>query len=582
MQTIAHKPARGWWTRAPRRAGQRRAGRSAAGSVLLMTLVLGSILCLTVVAMVELSSYQVRVENARWTSGQAFYHAENALNWALQKVADASEGGSTAPFLGQYSAGAGTLDLSYLTGALTNATSGLKNAWVTIGNHSSGVTDLYLVTTSAKVGERVRTVQAAVRKNPPSTVFDYAYFLNNWGWWWGASITGYGDNRANWDFDFRYTPTVNGAVVANGNIESNGVKVDPLTGTLPFAGLAGSDPVTYVRSGVPRVPMPNLKDFSYYMQKSTNQGGKLWLGSTLVVNAVHSNTNKPGLYLAGTTSSPIKISGPVVIPGDVVIKGAITGNGTLYVGGSLYVADDVTYANGPNFTSPPSMMSQSARDAWVNDAITGGKDLVAFAVRESIFGGGVNTSDWKSYCYDASTYGLKNVGAEANLGPDGINNTPDDGLLFRDTNGDGVADSAWYDADGDGLVDVKYNYDTDIKMTSTRANRIYNYPTTSGSPTDYSSVASNSMNRMDGIYYCNHAVGMRLAQNNTVWNGSVISRDEAIVFNSSLKFVYDPRIHSRYSTDPNRYIDLGLPVANRVRIESFREIPPVEGFYAGS
>jgi hypothetical protein len=432
------------------------------------------------------------------------------------------------------------------------------------------------------MGERVRTVQGTVRKNPPSQVFDYAYFLNNWGWWWGASITGYGDNRANWDFDFRYTPTVNGAVVANGNIESNGVKVDPLTGTPPFAGLAGSDPVTYVRSGVPRVPMPNLKDFSYYQEKATNQGGKLWVGSTLVVDAVQNNTNQPGLYLAGTTSSPIKISGPVVVPGDVVIKGPITGSGTLYVGGSLYVADDVTYANGPNFTLPPSTMSQSSRDTWVNDAITSGKDLVAFAVRESIFGGAVNSSEWKTYCYDAASYGLKNLGAEANLGPDGIAGTPDDGLLFRDTNGDGVADSAWYDADGDGVVDANYNYSNDIQMTTNRANKIYNYPTTSGSPTDYSSVASNSMNRMDGVYYCNHAVAMRLGQANTVWNGSVISRNEAIVFSSTLKFVYDPRIHSRYSTDPNRYIDLGLPMANRVRVESFLEIAPVAGFYAGS
>ena len=582
MQTTTRKPT---WRRqmgAAALAGPQRAQRSPAGSVLLTTLVMGSVLCLTVGAMVTLSQYQVRSENTRWTSGQAFYHAENAMNWALQTIADSSVGGEEAPFLGNYSATAGTIGVSYYASLLADPTSGFKNAWVTIGNDPSGLSDVYLVTASAQVGAKARTVQTRARKNPPSLVFDYCYFLNNWGWWWGGTITGYGDVRANWDFDFRYNPTVNGAVNANGDIASNRVKVNPFSGTPPFSGLAGSDPVSYVHSGVPRVPMPNLLDFSYYAQKATNQGGQLWVGSTLVVNAVQSDTNQPGLYLAGTTSNPIKINGPVVVPGDVVIKGPITGEGTLYIGGNLYIAGDVTYLNGPSFTTPPSTMSQSDRDTWVNTAVAAGKDLVGFAVRGSILGGAVNSSTWQTYCYSASGYGLRNVGDESNLGPDGIAGTPDDGTIYLDTNGDGVPDSAWYDADGNGVANANYNYASDIQMTTARANKILNYPTTSGNPTDYNSVATANMNRLDGVYYCNHAAAMYLATANGAWNGSIISRNEAIVYTSSLKLVYDPRVHSHYCTDPNRFIDLGLPVAVRVRLQSFTEIKPVGGFYTGS
>jgi hypothetical protein len=285
--------------------------------------------------------------------------------------------------------------------------------------------------------------------------------------------------------------------------------------------------------------------------------------------------------LSGTADNPIKIDGPVVIPGDVVVKGVITGVGTLYVGGNLYVAGDITYKNGPDFSSPPELMTAAARDDWVKNSIDGGKDLVAFAVRESILGGDVNSSEWKNRCYEAASYGLKNVGDESELGADGIRATPDDGVKYLDTNNDGSPDSAWYDADGDGAVDQKYDYNNDIKMTGTRAGKIQLYPSAGGlpgTPADYDDVASNNFNTLHGIFYCNHAVAMRSTKSGFVGNGAIICQDEAIVFTGNLRFNYDSRIHSRYSVDPNRYIDLGLPIANRVSIRSLIEAAPVAGF----
>ncbi len=557
---------------------QRRAAET--GSALVAAVVFSFLVMLAITSTMQLSAYRVRLEHGRAHSQQAYFHAENALNWICQAIADSAQGGATAPFLGHYSVRDGTLHLTYQEGLKDGEDPLFGDTWVTVQNHPSGLTNLYLVTASSKEGNRTRTLQATVRKNPPSLVFDYEYFLNNWGWWWGSSITGNGDNRANWDFDFQYGPTVNGSVLANGRIESAMQPVDPLAGNPPFRGLAGNEPVDYIKTGVPRVSMPNLLDFSYYIQKAQDAGGKLYVGNTLKVNAVHNDSTKPGLALVGTTAEPIRIDGPVVIPGDVVIKGVISGTGTLYVGGNLYVAGDVTYKDGPSFYSPPTLMSDSQRDAWVENAVDQHKDLVAFAVNESILGGDVNSSDWKSRCYDAAYYGLKNVGNEAALGEDGIPGTPDDGVAYLDTNGDGQPDSAWYDADGDGATDYNYNYTQQIQMNSTRVGKITDYPTDHGEPESYNAVASNNMNRLDGIFYCNHAVGMRLAKNNSVMNGALICRDEAIVYNSTLKFNYDPRVHSRYSDDPNRFIDLGLPIARKVRIEHFAELAPQEGFFS--
>ena len=555
-------------------------------SVLVASVIFSGILAVSVLSMTKLSSSRMLAETGRWNSNQAYYHAENALNWVAQTIADATNGGPNAVFNGKYAlSGSGTKDLgvAYLKAMATDSTSGLSNSWITVTNHSSGVSNLYTVTVSAQVGDRVRTIQATIQKNPPSLVFDYEYFLNNWGWWWGSSITGNGDNRANWDFDFRDHPTVNGSVLANGNISSAEIPMDPMSGVTPFAGTAAGEPLTHVHSGAPRITMPNLKDFSYYQQKAIAQGGQISVGGVVVVNGVQTNTVKKGIYLKGTAANPITISGPVVVPGDMVISGPITGVGTLYVGGNLYVAGDLTYANTPDFTTPPWTMTQAQTDNWVLNALASHKDLVTFGVRGSIFGGDVNGSDFQTWCFNPDGWGLKNLGDESHLGEDGIRGTPDDNVSYAHYIGMNAVNNASYDADDSGTIDQAYNLRNDILMNTARANGILGYPVDgSGNPVNYSTVATSSYGRMDGIFYCNHAIACRMAYNGQAKvNGAIICRDEAIVFNSSLKFNYDPRVHSHYSDDPNRVVDLGLPIANLVRFQHVAEIAPVKGFYTG-
>ena len=60
---------------------------------------------------------------------------------------------------------------------------------------------------SAKVKNEIN---AFLEENSPAKVFDYSYFIINWGWFYGTPITSYGDARSNGRFDFKYSPTVEG------------------------------------------------------------------------------------------------------------------------------------------------------------------------------------------------------------------------------------------------------------------------------------------------------------------------------------------------------------------------------------
>ena len=332
--------------------------------------------------------------------------------------------------------------------------------------------------------------------------------------------------------------------------------------------------------------MPNLLDFSTYTaiaMSDTTQNG-IWVGGNQVVAGVLPNSTgssnpggnagnlKPqtGLYLNGTSSQPIIIKGTVVIPGDLVIQGKITGQGTLYVGGNLYIANDITYANGPDFSTPPETMPPTQRDAWAQQNMS--KDLIGFAVRGAILTGDVTDSDWINWCYWYPGSGLAYVGDESHLGIDGIAGTGDDGIPFLHPDG---TMSAWYDADGDGRINANYNYSTDINMDSTRASYIQGYPTDNkGNTLAYNQVATDNMGTLDGVFYTDHALAMRLAQSIANFYGGVISRNEQIIFQSTIVMNYDSRIHSRYHNNPNQFINLGLPYGKPILVNSFAELPP--------
>jgi hypothetical protein len=202
-------------------------------------------------------------------------------------------------------------------------------------------------------------------------------------------------------------------------------------------------------------------------------------------------------------------------------------------------------------------------------------------VRGQILAGSVNDATWKSKVNDPSKWGLKNIGAENQLGQDGIRWTPDDSVNW-DTNGDGVPDSTGYDADADGTVrTTNYSYDNEIKMTTgngSRADRIQGYPTdsTTGAHKDFTTLATNAVTLLQGIFYTNHAIGLYTSKSMAL-GGALVCRDEAINYSGTITFNYDWRIHSRnhhkfYDGNGNKIIDLSLPVAYQVRLYDRKEI----------
>jgi hypothetical protein len=553
--------------------------RSEQGSTLLTVVVVGAVMCLTASSMLITSTTSITNASGRVDWDKAFFNAENALVWGAQTAFDNTLApGST----NTYSTVNGTLPVGFII-APTNGDPTFKGASVQIVQPITSAANVFVITASAQVNNKVRTLQATITVRPVSTVFDYEYFLNNWGWWWGSTITGNGAQRANWDFDFRDGPTVNGSIYAADQVDENEVPIQNYS-TPPFAGLAGTEETNLVHQGAPRVVMPNLLNFTNYIDAAlanTSTNG-LWIGTNQVVAGVLPSTNAPnpggnagnltpqaGLYVVGTTANPLIIKGTVVIPGDLVIQGVVTGQGTLYVGGNLYISGNITYAHGPNFSTPPETQTPAERDAWVAANMT--NDLIAYAVRGSILAGDVTDSDWINYCFDYPGSGLQYVGSEATLGADGIAGTPDDDIPFLHANGTW---STWYDADGDGTTNSNYNYNNDINMTAARASHIVGYPTANGVPVAYSQVASDNMGTLQGIFYTDHAAAMRMDQNNAIFNGVIVSRNEQIVFQSYLDLVYDSRVNSRYHNDPNNYINLGLPWGEPVAVNTFAELTP--------
>jgi hypothetical protein len=552
------------------------------GSVLMTVVIIGGITMIVTASMLMLTSNSLQNAYGRADWNKAFYNAESAAVWAAQTIADTSLPAGSSTY---YSTAAGTLPLASII-APTSGDTAFKGAWVKIVQPNNVLNNVFVITASARVNNKVRTIQATVTARPVSLVFDYEYFLNNWGWWWGASITGNGAQRANWDFDFQGGPQVNGSIYAADYVEENEIPYNEYTETPPFGGLAGADPLDLVHPGAPRVTMPNLLNFSNYTAtalSNTNSNG-IWVGSTQVVAGALQNltgssnpggntgnlTPQTGLYLVGTPKNPITIKGTAVIPGDMVIQGTVTGKGTIYVGGNLYIANNITYAHGPDFSAPPETLAPAQRDAWVAQNMT--NDLVAYAVRGAILTGDVTNPDWINWCYWYPGSGLAYVGDESHLGMDGIADTPDDNIPFLHPDG---TKSTWYDADGDGTVNSNYKYATDINMDSSRASKILGYPTqTNGQPLAYNQVATDNMGTLEGIFYTDHAAAMRLAQSTAIFHGVVVSRNEQIVYQNYCNFNYDSRVHSRYHNNPNQFINLGLPWGQAIQVNSFVELAP--------
>ncbi len=403
-----------------------------------------------------------------------------------------------------------------------------------------------------------RTITAVVRfGRRPSHVFNYAYFVNNFGWMWGSGVTVNGDVCSNGDFSLR-DATINGDIYASrndrlgslGTITGDSVNdglesyradaSDRARPASPTSGdTAGEDangngipdayeyPTGYDGEsdrfeGRPATEMPYLGRLETHAGLASRKGGTLRKNDSLIVDGIHDGT----LVIEGTTEHPIVIDGPVVIRGDVVLKGVISGKGTIYAGRNVHVAGNLEYATPPTWPKPST---DPTADATANQ----GADLVGLVARGSVILGDYTNSGWTgslgSYLEPPFTQSYEVPSTDADIGYVTGTNASVKPVFHGD-----------YTAIDGG------------KKTDGTDRRFYESSLTDA---EFAAFADPSVTRIDGIYYTNHLFAGRVGQSE--FNGTIVARDEAVLYSTSITMNYDVRVHS----DGYEAIDIYLPRA---------------------
>ncbi|MEL6713178.1 MAG: hypothetical protein AAFP86_05355, partial [Planctomycetota bacterium] len=286
-----------------------------------------------------------------------------------------------------------------------------------------------------------------------SDVFDNAYFINNWGWFYGDTIRCNGNARSNGQMDLGHmSATITGSPTYG--------DIDHTSGT-PVLGDRASDGGVYASwdivnaenaTGIASdedyqfdfedpVEMPNLTDLTRYEDQAITENASISVGGTQVCDGVAGDGagELENLYLFGTPTDPIVLDGPVVVRGDVIIHGVVTGQGSIYTGGNVYVPDSIEYLNDTTSSRPASNDDADVQQ-WLAD--NQGADFLGLFARENVIVGDYSHWIWQRYVgywlgsdmnqssEDSGEDQIPNTYA----GRDGVTGTADDDVL----EGDGV------------------------------------------------------------------------------------------------------------------------------------------------
>ena len=453
-----------------------------------------------------------------------------------------------------------------------------------------------------------------------SEVFDYSYFINHWGWFFGDSIISNGNVRSNGQFDFgHHHSEVNGSPryeAAHGSqllgyIDDNGDGVKDgsdggayssvsILNTTHVVGVDGESGNSHVTPSV--VKMPNLEQLDFYEQRAIARSASVGVeGSFEVEGVVGDDPAEPqNLYLVGTPENPILLNGPVVVRGSVILSGYVSGQGSIYSGGNIYIADDVIYMNGPESVRPPSNDQQSVED-WRSES--SGRDSLGLFAREHIVVGDF-TDDWwqenvaawvghdlNKSSEDAGIDGIQNT----REGPDGILGTADDDFLEDDgvwtvshyteedaernlipegkVPGDVIPGSG-EDIDGDG------DYDGTTRMSEFDLPQPLSLENWAGNLQEgqetYSDVSNSEIGRLDAAFYTNHTFAAVFSNpaGRIQINGAVVSRNESIIYAADgLELNHDERLTGRGSPQSGFDSPLGWDPVRFIHWEFDRPLP---------
>ncbi len=325
--------------------------------------------------------------------------------------------------------------------------------------------------TAAGGNEKV-TLQAKMRFGIlPAEVFDYAYFINHFGWWSGFSsgrAVANGNVRANGHFDLlsgyftgngnpRYDP-VTGEMIDGGGIYAGGYTF-PTSGS-GYQGMASDAVNRHSYGGTDNaendraiIEMPNLNDPAdldgdgivqelnpYYIGLAngdygnpqgkvgidSNGDGVLQSSEVVVYGAFGDNAGESGdLALVGTSTNPVIIEGTVAVTNNLAITGVVEGKGSFYVGRNTYVGSGVSYKNQltarPTYNYPTETPEayQTRLEQWKTD--NADADMVAFMTVNNIVAGNHTSSSWQNYITSSGGWlrDYRNNGQE-DVGVDGV------------------------------------------------------------------------------------------------------------------------------------------------------------------
>lgn len=457
-----------------------------------------------------------------------------------------------------------------------------------------------------------------------SEVFDYAYFINNWGWFYGNTIIANGNARSNGQFDVAgYHPTVTGQplydtvnndgsqVTLSGYHDDNGDGLEDGNDGGVFSGWDILDAGNLQGNGglasnqhdfQEAVEMPNLSNMSVYETKAIDEGSRILVAGNEVTNGVFGDESgeQGNLYLVGTLADPIELDGPVVVRGDVIISGYVTGQGSIYTEGNVYVPDSIHYVDGPT-TDRPVDNTQAATESWLTT--NKDKDFLGLFARENVVVGDHTDSTWRYYVggwmsssmnkseEDAGADGIPNTAA----GKDGISGTADDDVLEDDgvftvltytaddqalnliptgfAVGDAIPGSG-EDIDGDGVFDsttglAELDFSTPLNTTYWGGNM------PSGGISDYSNIASLYANNLDATFYTNHSFCYTVfGSADATINGAVVSRNENIVYGTpNIVINYDNRLLGGTTGIAGDMLPRVIQPATIIRWETLNEDP---------
>lgn len=454
-----------------------------------------------------------------------------------------------------------------------------------------------------------------------SQVFDYTYFVNNYGWMSGFGPTDLivnGDMRANGNFDFTGGyPTVNGSVIAALN-EKLSPASPGLINDLPvkwadstYGTAAASDPRmrqlynSSVHGAYGSSDFENYRDFVFESTGAIVENqtfGTVAADSTGIRNWTKTSSGST------TTTNTLDTR-----PTDELIMPDLSDISRYTTLSSGYTDPKQTYSDGtpnPNYGEPAyvkvwNSSTSSYQTVSTNGVVTGSASLIGTSSKPILIHGPVTfTQDAiiKGYVQGQGTiYTGRNVHIVGSIRytdpPDFRGSNPASvdasnekktmlGLAARgsvimgDTSQFTNSYPLYYMKPPftHGRYDDNGNWIAPYDATQTDSTGFKKYQSVFGD--SYIHGVSESVNQIDAILYTNFVGGGNIGTGGggVQFNGSIISKDEAmVVFSLPMKMNYDNRIRERTSNQ-TPLIDLELPRSPSM----FRATWQDRGFSTGS